>query len=149
VGGGLLKIFSARRSQNNIAGVTNINGTTFVPGSYGVDSATEVWSTYYTSSLGNLPFTIFYKEPLLISELLPSILTSLFIPNFEMLFRLQDSRFPSFRRWFFYTIKRECNIEKERCIDEYIRYFSPQGEKYQVYFPFSSEPKTVSDYHDL
>ncbi len=61
-GGGPLRIFTARRSQNVILGTSNINGATFVPGTLYVDSATEVWNTYFPSVRGGVPYTFFYKD---------------------------------------------------------------------------------------
>ncbi len=58
--GGAVRIFTSRRSLNTIDG--EINGTTFVPGPFLVDSATEQWGVYFPSSFGGTPFTIFYKE---------------------------------------------------------------------------------------
>jgi len=64
-----LRIFTALQSQNQISGVLNLNGNTFVPGTLFVDTATEHWCQYFAfpfpyplSNLGNAPlFTIFYK----------------------------------------------------------------------------------------
>ncbi len=62
LGAGPLRIFTAKRSQNLISGISNVNGTTFTPGTLFVDSATEQWETYFPSSFGGSPFTIFYKD---------------------------------------------------------------------------------------
>ncbi|QVL57623.1 MAG: filamentous hemagglutinin N-terminal domain-containing protein [Simkaniaceae bacterium] len=64
LGGGPIRIFTARRDQNMIVGIGNINGSTYVPGPLFVDSATEQWETYYPSSVGGAPFTLFYKDGL-------------------------------------------------------------------------------------
>ncbi len=57
-----VKIYTAKRSQNTIQ--ASINGTPFVPGPFGVDTATEKWSVYYPSgTYGGGAFTIYYKEP--------------------------------------------------------------------------------------
>jgi len=61
-GGGPVRIFTAVRDQNVILGTGNINGATFTPGPIFVDSATEIWNTYFPSTLGGVPFTIFYKD---------------------------------------------------------------------------------------
>lgn len=87
VGGGLLRIFTARRGQNTIRGSVNINGATFVPGGFGKNSPTEIWTTYFSSTLGGTPFTIFYKEPI----------AGLPIANFE-LFYMFDKYYP-YRAW--------------------------------------------------
>lgn len=58
--GGALRLFTARRSQNQIN--APLNGVPFVPGPYLVNSSTEQWGTYYPSSFGGFPFTIFYKD---------------------------------------------------------------------------------------
>lgn len=65
-----LRIFTARQSQNQISGVLNLNGNTFVAGTLFVDTATEHWCQYFSSpfpyplsNLGNAPlYTIFYKD---------------------------------------------------------------------------------------
>lgn len=56
-----VRIFTARQAQNNIAGV--INGVTFVPGPFNVNTSSERWSVYYPQNFGGFPFTVFYKEP--------------------------------------------------------------------------------------
>lgn len=55
-----LRIFTSMRTQNQIG--TTLNGAAFVPGPYLVNSATEQWGTYFPSSFGGVPFTIFYKD---------------------------------------------------------------------------------------
>lgn len=58
--GGLLRIYTARQSQNSILGL--LNGLTFAPGALFVDTAQEVWCTYYPTPIPGLPFTISYKD---------------------------------------------------------------------------------------
>jgi len=60
--GGSLRIFTSRQSQNSILGL--LNGSFFTPGTLFVDTNQEQWCTYYPSSFGGTPFTIFYKESL-------------------------------------------------------------------------------------
>ncbi|MBS0621327.1 MAG: filamentous hemagglutinin N-terminal domain-containing protein [Verrucomicrobia bacterium] len=55
-----LRIFTAEQGQNTILGT--LNGSTFTPGPLFVDSATEQWNTYYPSSFGGTPYTLFYKN---------------------------------------------------------------------------------------
>ncbi len=50
IGGGTLKLYTAKRFQNNIQGSKNLNGQTFSTSTYGIDSTTEFWSVYYASS---------------------------------------------------------------------------------------------------
>lgn len=54
-----LRIFTARQILNQIQGL--LNGFAFVAGIEPFDSATEKWSTYFPSTYGGFPFTIFYK----------------------------------------------------------------------------------------
>jgi filamentous hemagglutinin family protein len=56
-----VRIFTARRSQNSILGT--INGTTFAPGAFDVNTPAEQWRVYYPQSFIGSPFTVFYKEP--------------------------------------------------------------------------------------
>lgn len=56
---GALKIFTANRDYNSVAG--DINMTPYVPGPEFVDSATEIWNAYYPHNSG-FPFTLFYKN---------------------------------------------------------------------------------------
>ncbi len=69
---GPLQIFTSRRSQNQIN--APLNGVTFVPGPYLLDTPTEQWGTYFPSSFGGAPFTIFYKDqiPSFLPELSPA-----------------------------------------------------------------------------
>ncbi|WP_420422220.1 hypothetical protein [Simkania sp.] len=58
-----LKIYTARRSQNSIG--TTLNGATFIPGPYNVNTATEQWVIYYSAgTYEGAPFKIYYKEPI-------------------------------------------------------------------------------------
>lgn len=57
-----IRIFTARRSQNNILGL--INNTNFVAGPFDVNTPAEQWRVYYPQSFIGSPFTVFYKEPL-------------------------------------------------------------------------------------
>ncbi|MBX7066511.1 MAG: hypothetical protein K1X28_04715 [Parachlamydiales bacterium] len=57
----IVQIFTARRSQNSILGL--INGASFSPGPVNVNTQTEQWGFYYPQSFAGSPFTIFYKEP--------------------------------------------------------------------------------------
>lgn len=56
-----VQIFTARQSQNSIAGL--INNASFIPGPLNVDTDTERWRTYFPNPFVSAPFTIFYKEP--------------------------------------------------------------------------------------
>ena len=60
LGGAPLYIYTAIRDQNVINGL--IQGAAFVPGAEYVDSATEMWGTYYPFVVGGIPYTIFYKD---------------------------------------------------------------------------------------
>lgn len=64
--GTFTRIFTATQSQNSIdPAATFGNGnapTTFTPGTPYVDTATEIWGTYYPSSAGGDPYTFFYKD---------------------------------------------------------------------------------------
>lgn len=55
-----LRIFTAKQSLNTIEGVLNL--VPFYPGLQYVESAAEVWGTYFSNSSGGVPFTIFYKD---------------------------------------------------------------------------------------
>ncbi|HEX4838826.1 MAG TPA: filamentous hemagglutinin N-terminal domain-containing protein, partial [Rhabdochlamydiaceae bacterium] len=57
-----LRFFTARRNQNFIGSNVLFNNATFVPGPIFVTSPTEKWLTWYPSSYGGVPFTIFYKN---------------------------------------------------------------------------------------
>jgi hypothetical protein len=55
-----VQIFTAFRSQNTVNGL--INGASFSPGAYGVNTDTERWGVWYPDAFVGSPFTIFYKE---------------------------------------------------------------------------------------
>lgn len=57
--GSTLRIFTARPTQNAINGL--LNGAPFIAGTFFIDSATEIWCTYFPSALSGTPYTIFYK----------------------------------------------------------------------------------------
>ena len=57
-----LRIYTARRSQNNISGFLNLNGGTFLPGAFLVNTSQEVWCAYYPRTEFVQLFVIFYKE---------------------------------------------------------------------------------------
>lgn len=61
-GGGPLQIFTSRRSQNSILGTLNLNGATFEPGDFLIDSSTEHWCVYYPDLFYGGVYTVFYKE---------------------------------------------------------------------------------------
>ena len=100
LGGGLLRIFTAKRDQNTISGTGNINGTTFTPGTLFVDTATEQWDTYFPSAFGGTPFTVFYKDgapipptpPPSIADILASD-PNAFISNNEVFYMLESSTY--------------------------------------------------------
>ena len=96
LGGGPVRIFTAVRDQNMIAGTGNLNGSTFTPGPFLVDSSTEQWRTYFPSGFGGSPFTIFYKEGIPSGGgTIPSVLDVLsrnpnaFVPLYELSFILE------------------------------------------------------------
>ncbi len=62
----LIQIYSARQVQNQINATATINGSTFTPGPFDVNTSTEHWSTYYSGTFaGSIPYLIFYKEPVI------------------------------------------------------------------------------------
>jgi filamentous hemagglutinin family protein len=93
-GGGAVRIFTVKRSANYITNFTGIafvdakiNNTRFTPGPEYVNSATEIWATYYPSSLGGVPFTIFYKDfTVSLFELL-ALDPGLFFANYELFYK--------------------------------------------------------------
>ncbi|MBN2480081.1 MAG: filamentous hemagglutinin N-terminal domain-containing protein [Parachlamydiales bacterium] len=89
VGGGPLRIFTSQRSFNSISSSATFNGSTFIPGTLFVDSQTEIWSTYFPSSLAGSPFTIFYKTPQ----------SGEIVADFEISFVLYNLRFFPYRMW--------------------------------------------------
>ena len=60
LGGTPLYIYTATRDQNVIDGL--IQGMPFVQGAEYIDTATEMWATYYPFTVGGVPYTIFYKD---------------------------------------------------------------------------------------
>lgn len=106
-GGGSLRIFTARRSQNTIFGTGNVNGTTYVPGTLFVDSATEIWDTYFPSALGGTPFTIFYKDssttPVTpVATAIPQLGPNDLIGNYELYYMLDRIDWFNDWMWDFY-----------------------------------------------
>lgn len=101
---GPLRLFTVDQSLNNIFDIppnyATLNGEQFVPGTEFVDTATEVWGVYYPSSIGGVPFTIFYKTfPFITIDTILQRNNDFFIPFFEMFYR-------SFARFF------DINFEK-------------------------------------
>lgn len=66
--GGAIRVFTARQFLNSISGL--LNTSSFSGGTLFEDTATEVWCTYFPSSIGGFPYTIFYKpcEELLLNQ---------------------------------------------------------------------------------
>jgi filamentous hemagglutinin family protein len=62
--GGALRIFTSQQPFNQILGT--LNGLTFVPGPLFSNTALEQWGIYYPSLFGGFPYTIFYKNNLLL-----------------------------------------------------------------------------------
>jgi fibronectin-binding autotransporter adhesin len=62
---GPLRFFTADQSLNSIRSIAGagsfFNGDLFTSGTPYVNTATEIWGTYYPSSLGGVPYTFFYK----------------------------------------------------------------------------------------
>lgn len=134
VGGGPLRIFAARQGQNSILGTGNLNGSTFTPGPLFVDTATEQWDTYFPSSFGGSPFTVFYKD----GPIVPSSSVTPFIPNifdilafnpnalvpfFELSFLLEGPRQDLVIAWL-YRFKVEnnwCKEESGMCIPDFLK----------------------------
>ncbi|MEM7175143.1 MAG: filamentous hemagglutinin N-terminal domain-containing protein [Chlamydiota bacterium] len=106
-GGGALRIFTALRSQNSIVGTGNLNGATFTPGPLFVNTATEQWNTYFPSSFGGVPFTIFYKNSAPTAETIPSIENLLAIdgnlltPFFELFYLLDNTPIDPVVAWLY------------------------------------------------
>lgn len=57
-----LRIFTSIRANNIVEGL--LNGVPFMAGPVFINSSTEQWFTYYPSSFGGVPYTIFYKQAL-------------------------------------------------------------------------------------
>lgn len=97
-GGGLLRIFTARRSQNSITGTGNVNGDTFVPGTLFLNTATEQWDTYFPDTFGGTPYTFFYKDdfvpppptPVIVIPT-PEQIQEIIVPNSEMAYMFSQS----------------------------------------------------------
>ena len=60
VNDGLLRIFTSQQNLNNISGF--LNNVNFSNGTLFANTATEQWQTYYPSSFGGVPYTVFYKN---------------------------------------------------------------------------------------
>ncbi len=97
-GGGLLRIFTARRSQNSITGTGNVNGDTFVPGTLFLNTTTEQWDTYFPDTFGGTPYTFFYKDdfvptppsPIIVIPT-PEQIQEIIVPNSEMAYMFSQS----------------------------------------------------------
>ena len=137
IGGGPLRIFTARQGQNSILGAGNLNGSTFTPGTLFVDTATEQWETYFPSSFGGAPFTVFYKDgaiipPSSVTPFIPNIFDILalnpnaLVPFFELSFLLEGPRQDLVIAWL-YRFKVENNWCKEgekggsMCIPDFLK----------------------------
>ncbi|WP_420421525.1 beta strand repeat-containing protein [Simkania sp.] len=132
--GGPLRIFTARRSQNTILGTGNMNGTTYVPGPLFIDSATEIWNTYFPSLQGGMPFTIFYKDssttPIFpVITAIPMLGPNDLIGDYELYYMLD--RIPWFTDWMW-----DFYIESEDEVTNREWYFVP----HQKYLPFPRVP---------
>ncbi|MFI5334338.1 MAG: filamentous hemagglutinin N-terminal domain-containing protein [Chlamydiales bacterium] len=60
--GKTLRLFTVSQTSNTIEGVLNLVPFAPEPGAEASMSAGEVWGTYFFSSSGGVPFTIFYKD---------------------------------------------------------------------------------------
>lgn len=63
--GGAIRIFTSQQSYNTIDGSfidAFLVSHSFSAGTLFIDSNQEVWCTYYPSTFGGIPFTIFYKN---------------------------------------------------------------------------------------
>jgi len=78
--GGTVRIFTARQPLNTIQG--EINSAPFVPGIQFVDTTQEQWGTYFPSSFGGTPFTIFYKDS--IQDTVTMLINQLQIANEQL-----------------------------------------------------------------
>lgn len=65
--GGPMRIFTSTRSGMTVE--APINGETFVPGPFLVNTSTEQWCTAFPDDFGGTPFTIFYKTCLPITTI--------------------------------------------------------------------------------
>ncbi|MCB1115273.1 MAG: filamentous hemagglutinin N-terminal domain-containing protein [Chlamydiia bacterium] len=57
-----LRIYTARRSQNSISGLFNLNGGTFLAGPFLTNTSQETWCAYFPRTEFVQLFMIFYKE---------------------------------------------------------------------------------------
>lgn len=57
---GGISLYTARQNLNSILGL--LNGATFISGALFVDTASEVWCTYFPNGTTTFPFTVFYKD---------------------------------------------------------------------------------------
>lgn len=113
---GPLRIFTSKRSLNQIG--APLNGVTFVPGAYLVDSTTEKWGTYYPSLFGGFPYTIFYKEQ---------------IPSYLFAFGRAQSEFLQDLRAYDYPLFVEkCFLMGEECDEDAYRMMMPQYHNYEL-----------------
>ena len=104
--GTAVRIYTARRNQNNIQDL--INGTPFIPGPFGVDTASEKWQIYYPlGAYGGGPFTIYYKEPT-VTSIYKSIAANLG-QLADLLPLLKTQRLPSIFPNYHFSL---CNITK-------------------------------------
>src|SRR5215210_4660073 len=62
-GGGPVRLYAAKRSQNQIHSTATFNGSNYTPGTEFVDTAREKWNVYFPGGTAASPFTIFYKQP--------------------------------------------------------------------------------------
>ncbi len=89
---GEMRVYTVRRSQNTFE--TTLNGGTFTPGPFGVDTNTEKWVLYYPDgSYVGPSFTIYYKIGAYLSD---SYTMSRVIGQFtNLLPTIQFGQFPS------------------------------------------------------
>lgn len=69
---GELRIYTSRQSQNTVN--DTINGATFTPGTFDVDTSTEQWSIYFSAGIyeGD-DFKFYYKDPIVFPTTPPNI----------------------------------------------------------------------------
>jgi len=98
------RIFTASRAQNIVDGLFSLPPLflqPFIPGPFDVDTAQEIWSTYYPSALGSgVPVTFFYKEPAAVL-LNPIVQQSISVAQLEILrdFFLFDEILPMYAKY--------------------------------------------------
>lgn len=134
--GGAVRIFTATQNleANSILGL--INGTAFTAGTIFIDSNQEIWCTFYPSTLGGFPFTIFYKD------CLQQIATQAQLVTSELLADLHAfNEFPGW--WERFTLS--ANEKDQSFKDPYFfrRRFSPmfwQPKSYTVFLHDIIEP---------